>query len=103
MVTPIPPPPPGTGTCPRVPVRREIRRSASFVLGLLTAALSASAAGAAAQSLPTLSISSPTVAEGRRGEKTAAMTFTVSLSAASAETVTVDYAPAGANVATRML
>ena len=57
------------------------------------------AADTAAQTLPTLSISSPTVTEGRRGE-TAAMTFTVSLSAASAETVTVAYATDGANPGT---
>ena len=61
--------------------------------------MSAFAADTAAQTLPTLSISSPTVTEGRRGE-TAAMTFTVSLSAASAETVTVAYATDGANAGT---
>ena len=90
---------PGTAPVREVPGRREIRRSTGFVLGLLTAALSALAAGTAAQTLPTLSISSPTVTEGRRGE-TAAMTFTVSLSAASAETVTVAYATDGANAGT---
>ena len=49
--------------------------------------------------VPTLSIDSPRVIEGAMGS-TAAMTFTVSLSLASAVQVTVDYADAGTGTAT---
>ena len=43
---------------------------------------------------PTISINSPTVTEGNSG--TTNLTFTVTLSAASVQQVTVDYADAGA-------
>ena len=49
-------------------------------------------------SLPALSIDSPRVAEGDSG--TAALTFTVALSEASAQPVTVGYADAGSGTAT---
>ena len=47
---------------------------------------------------PTLSINSPSVAEGNDGSVN--LTFTVALSAASTEAVTVDYADAGTGTAT---
>ena len=49
-------------------------------------------------SLPALSIDSPSVAEGDSG--TAVLTFTVALSEASAQPVTVGYADAGSGTAT---
>ena len=48
---------------------------------------------------PTMSINSPSVAEGAAGT-TATLTFTVSLSAASTQAVTVDYAEATGGTAT---
>ena len=48
--------------------------------------------------MPSLSIDSPSVAEGNSGSKN--LTFTVTLSAASTEQVTVDYADAGTGTAT---
>ncbi len=48
---------------------------------------------------PTLSIDSPSVAEGAAGE-TSTLTFTVTLSPASSQQVTVDYADAGTGTAT---
>ena len=57
---------------------------------------------ARAQTLPTLSIDSPSVTEPHTGTRT--LTYTVSLNPASAEEVTVDYAdatPTGTDYATR--
>ena len=48
---------------------------------------------------PALSISSPSVTEGDAGD-TATLSFTVTLSAASGRTVTVDYTDAGTGTAT---
>ena len=48
--------------------------------------------------MPSLSIDSPSVAEGNGGSKN--LTFTVTLSAASTKQVTVDYADAGTGTAT---
>ena len=61
-----------------------------FVTAAAAAAGLLAASPAAAQTLPTFSISSPSVTEGDAGT-TATMTFTITLSAASADQVTVEY------------
>ena len=58
----------------------------------------AAAPEAAAQTLQTLSIDSPSVTEGDSGSTN--LTFTATLSAASVQQVTVDYADAGTGTAT---
>ena len=73
-------------------------RPAAAVFGLLVGAWCMFAGDAAAQTLPTLSIDSPTVNEGDSGSTS--MTFTVRLSASSASQVTVNYADAGTGTAT---
>ena len=73
-------------------------RPAAAVFGLLVGAWCMFAGDAAAQTLPTLSIDSPTVNEGDSGSTT--MAFTVRLSASSASQVTVNYADAGTGTAT---
>ena len=73
-------------------------RPAAAVFGLLVGAWCMFAGDAAAQTLPTLSIDSPTVNEGDSGSTS--MTFTVRLNASSASQVTVDYADAGTGTAT---
>ena len=65
-------------------------RPAAAVFGLLVGAWCMVAGDAAAQTLPVLSIDSPSVNEGDSGSTN--LTFTVTLSAASASQVTVDYA-----------
>ena len=72
---------------------------ARLVGGVLTAAASGMfAVDAAAQTLPVLSIDSPSVVEGDSGS--ANLNFTVTLSAASTSNVTVGYADAGTGTAT---
>ena len=73
-------------------------RPAAAVFGLLVGAWCMFAGDAAAQTLPTLSIDSPTVNEGDSGSTS--MAFTVRLSASSASEVTVNYADAGTGTAT---
>ena len=73
-------------------------RPAAAVFGLLVGAWCMFAGDAAAQTLPTLSIDSPTVNEGDSGSTT--MAFTVRLSASSASQVTVNYADTGDGTAT---
>ena len=68
--------------------RRSQRRPRS---GLVLAAGLLAASPAAAQTLPTFSISSPSVTEGDAGT-TATMTFTVTLSSNDSRVVKVDYA-----------
>ncbi len=82
-----------------VPVSRGWRSRSRLVGGVLTAAASGMfAVDAAAQTLPVLSIDSPSVVEGDSGS--ANLNFTVTLSAASTSNVTVGYADAGTGTAT---
>ena len=74
------------------------RSRSRLVGGVLTAACGMFAVDAAAQTLPVLSIDSPSVVEGDSGS--ANLNFTVTLSAASTSNVTVGYADAGTGTAT---
>ena len=91
-----PPPPPDL-----IPAdaRRRPFRATRLAVGLLIAAVSWTfAADADAQTLPVLSIDSPSVVEGDSGSTN--LNFTVTLSASSTSQVTVAYADAGTGTAT---
>ncbi len=102
---PAPPPPPDTERVggrqrhddPDVGMKRWIAGRRPCLAPLLLLALVAVAPEAAAQT-PTLSIDSPSVAEGDSGSTN--LTFTVTLSAVSSQQVTVDYADATTGTAT---
>ena len=76
----------------------RLLRATRLVVGPLLAASCMFAVNATAQTLPVLSIDSPSVNEGDSGSTN--LVFTVTLSAASASTVTVQYADAGTGTAT---
>ena len=76
----------------------RLLRTTRLVVGPLLAASCMFAVNATAQTLPVLSIDSPSVNEGDSGSTN--LVFTVTLSAASASTVTVQYADAGTGTAT---
>ncbi len=79
--------------------RRRPSRATRLAVGLLIAAAPGTfAADADAQTLPVLSIDSPSVNEGDAGSTN--LNFTVTLSAASTSQVTVAYADAGTGTAT---
>ena len=83
---------------PVVATRRALARTPGLVAAL--AALLVGPGGVAGQeSLPTLSISSPSVTEGA-ADSTATLTFQVTLSAASSRSVTVAYGDARTGTAT---
>ncbi len=95
MLTPPPPPP------DLIPAdaRRRPFRATRLAVGLLIAAVPWTfAADADAQTLPVLSIDSPSVVEGDSGSTN--LNFTVTLSASSTSQVTVAYADAGTGTAT---
>ena len=71
--------------------------NALAALALVALVLTPLAAAAQSEPAPTLSIDSPSVTEGDSGQKT--LTFTVTLSPASAQQATVDYADAGTGTA----
>ena len=66
-------------------------------VALLLAVATGSPAAAQSEPAPTLSIDSPSMTEGDSGQET--LTFTATLSPASAQQVTVDYADAGTGTA----